>query len=301
MRVKVNGTDIYFDVCGSQLERGAARLIERPTLVALHGGPGFDHAYLKPGLDPLADTAQVVYFDLRGQGRSGRPSVESCTLEQMADDVAALCSLIGIERPVLFGHSAGGFVALNLALREPGLAAGLILCATAPTLAPLVDGSPPRTLAERAGPEAAAIAARLFAGDMSPATLEGFGRRVMPYYAGPSHMEVPSDLISLSTFNAEVAVYFFSVLAPRYDVRSRLSEIGLPTLVLTGAYDWVCSPAASRIMARAIPGAELAELAEVGHFPFAEEPDAFGDAVRPFLRRTAAVGASSHEKEATNV
>jgi proline iminopeptidase len=77
------------------------------------------------------------------------------------DDVAALCTALGIERPLVLGHSAGGFVALQLALRHPGLPGGLILCHTAPTLA-APDRDPPAGPAERGGPAAAAAAARLF-------------------------------------------------------------------------------------------------------------------------------------------
>lgn len=98
----------------------------------------------------------------------------------MADDVAELCELLGIDHPVLFGHSAGGFVALHLAIRHPGLPGGLILCDTGPTLVPLPDDDPPPSLADRAGPEAVAVAARLFAGDFSPGTFEAFGRQVGP-------------------------------------------------------------------------------------------------------------------------
>lgn len=70
------------------------------------------------GLDPLAAAAQLVFVDLRGQGRSSRPPLATCTLEQMADDVAELCHALGITSPVVFGHSAGGFIALHLALRH---------------------------------------------------------------------------------------------------------------------------------------------------------------------------------------
>jgi len=285
LRIHVTGTELYIDVDGPELRVDGDRLAGRPTIVVLHGGPGFDQGYLRPGLGALSADAQVVFVDLRGQGRSGRPLVETCTLEQMADDVAELCALLGIGEPVVFGHSAGGFVALHLALRHPGLASGLILCDTAPTLAPLPDDDPPPSLAARSSAEAVEVAARLFGGDFSPETLDAFTRLVLPCYAGPQHMQVPGHLMSLSGFAADVASYFFGVLAPRYDLRPHLKDISVPTLVIVGGFDWVCPPAASRILAAGIPGALLAEIPAAGHFSFSEEPRAFGDTVRDFLRR----------------
>ena len=285
MRVTLNQTDIYLEVVGPELDLVDGSLRERPTLLALHGGPGFDHGYLRPALDPLGADAQLVYVDLRGQGRSGRPPLASCTLEQMADDVAALCALLGVDRPVVLGHSAGGFVALHLAVRHPGLAGGLILCDTAPTLAPLPDPDPPPSLADRAGPDAVAVAARLFGGDFSAATMEAFGRLVAPFYAAPGHLDVPGRLLALSSFQPDVAHHFFGTLAPAYDLRARLGEVTVPTLAVVGRYDWVCPPAAGRAIADAIPGAELVELADAGHFGFSEEPALFLRTVRSFLAR----------------
>jgi proline iminopeptidase len=215
MRITVNHTELYFDVEGPELAIGGAELRPRPTMVVLHGGPGFDQGYLRPGLRVLAGSAQLVFVDLRGQGRSAGTPVESCTLEQMADDVAALCAALGIERPLVFGHSAGGFVALQLALRHPGLAAGLILCHTAATRAPVADPVPPPGPAERGGPEAGAVAARRFAGDFSAEVQETFGQLVLPLYAAPGHEDVPAKLMALSSFNADIATYFFGRLAPR--------------------------------------------------------------------------------------
>ena len=94
------------DVEGAELRVTGGALVSRPTLVALHGGPGFDSGYLRPGLGPLSSHAQVVYVDLRGQGRSLPAEPASCTLEQMADDVAALSRTLGITHPVVFGHSS---------------------------------------------------------------------------------------------------------------------------------------------------------------------------------------------------
>lgn len=79
-------------------------------------------------------------------------------------------------------------------------------------------------------------------GVFSAETVERFGRSVAPYYAGPSHVDVPGTLFALSSFSPEVSRYFFTVLAPRYDLRPatcdlrpRLPEIGVPALVVTGS------------------------------------------------------------------
>lgn len=291
MHISVNDTTLYFDVEGPELAVDGDGLRARPTLVALPGGPGFDHGYLRPGLAPLAADAQIVYVDLRGQGRSAPAPSESCTLEQMADDVAALCHRLGIGRPVVFGHSAGGFVALHLALRHPTLPAALILCHTAPTLAPLPDPRPPASLLDRAGPDAAEVAQRLFGGDFSPQTGEAFGRLVFPHYAAPGREHLPGRLMALSTMNTQVAAHFFSHLAPRYDIRASLVEIRCPTTVIVGGHDWVLPPAAGRAIADAVPAGELVELPDAGHFGFSETPAPFLAAARTQLAR---IGAQPH-------
>lgn len=285
MRIQVNDTELYVDVDGHQLRLNGNKLVERPTILALHGGPGFDQGYLRPGLGALSADAQVVFVDLRGQGRSARPPVETCTLEQMADDVAQLCALLGIDAPIVFGHSAGGFVALHLVLRHPGLVGGLILCDTAPTMAPIPDDNPPLGLAQRASAEAGQAAARLFGGDFSAESVDNFNRLVGPFYAGPQHMEIPGHLLSLSGFSGDIARHFFTELAPRFDLRPRLADIHVPTQVIVGQHDWVCPPAASRALAHGIPDARLHEIAGAGHFPFSEEPDAFIAAARELLGR----------------
>ncbi len=93
--------------------------------------------------------------------------------------------------------------------------------------------------------------------------------------------------MALSSMNPEVANHFFSTLAPRYDLRARLGEITVPTLVLVGRHDWVCPPAASQVIADAIPGARLVELSDAGHFGFSETPEPFLRAVRAHIARTA--------------
>jgi pimeloyl-ACP methyl ester carboxylesterase len=282
MYASINGTDFYFDVDGAQLRVHPDGLAKVANVVALHGGPGFDQGYLRPGLGPLRDIAQMIFVDLRGQGRSGTVPVETCTLEQMADDVIGLCGHFGIDRPILLGHSAGGFVALHAALRHPHALRALILCNTAATLDPEPDPGAP-SLAERAGPEAAQIAARLFAGDVSPETGDSFQRLVAPYCAVPGHQDVPGHLFPLSPPSLDVMRFFFERQAADYDLRGRLAEIAVPTLVVAGDYDWVCPPAATRTLAAGIPHAELVILEDTGHFSFSEQPQRFQRAVGAFL------------------
>lgn len=250
-----------------------------PTLLAIPGGPGFDHAHLRPGLDPLADTARIVYVDPRNTGRSPQPPLDEWTLEQTADDLAAL----ELGPVFAFGHSAGGFTALHFALRHPALVRGLILASTSPTFLAIDDPAPPPSLLERAGPEAAEVARRLFGGDASPETLMAFAVQVAPFYAGPPHMDVPPRIFPLSEFNHEVGGHFFGRIAPTYDVRPRLAEIEVPALVVVGGWDWVIAPARGRLIATSLPRAELLDLPDAGHFAFIEEPDVFLPAARKLL------------------
>jgi proline iminopeptidase len=168
-------------------------------------------------------------------------------------------------------------------LRHPESVGALILCNTAATLGAELDPADP-TLAERAGPEAVEVAGRVFAGDVSPQTGEAFGRLVAPYYAAPGHESIPGHLFPLSRQSPDVMSFFFSGPAADYDVQGRLREIAVPTLVVGGAYDWVCPPSASRTIAAKVPHAELVLLEHAGHFSFSEQPDLFHDAISDFVR-----------------
>jgi len=70
MAPPVDGARLFFDVEGAGLIPDGPQMRAKPTLLLLHGGPGFDHALYKPALSALADVAQVVYLDHRGNGRS---------------------------------------------------------------------------------------------------------------------------------------------------------------------------------------------------------------------------------------
>jgi len=143
MQVLVNGVRLFFDIEGAKLVPDGPAMREKPTLLLLHGGPGFDHSIYKPAYSALADAAQVIYLDHlsrssisiiyldhRGNGRSEDGPRESWNLAQWGDDVHAFCEALGIASPIVLGASFGGMVALAYATRHPAHPSKLVLIST---------------------------------------------------------------------------------------------------------------------------------------------------------------------------
>src|SRR5215216_2456626 len=98
-----------------------------PTLV-LHGGLGVDHTLYRASLDPLADELQLIYLDHLGNGRSARPDPATLTMAGWADDALHAGRAVAGNAPLnVIGHSYGGFVAQELAIRHPHAVGALVL------------------------------------------------------------------------------------------------------------------------------------------------------------------------------
>ncbi len=110
----VNGLNLYYEVHGAG-----------QPLVLLHGGFGTISMF-GPALPALAETRQVIAVELQGHGHTAdidRP----LSFEGMADDTAALIKHLGLERADVMGYSLGGGVALQTAIRHPGVVRKLVL------------------------------------------------------------------------------------------------------------------------------------------------------------------------------
>ena len=95
-----------------------------PPLVFVHGWC-CDHTFFAPQLAHFRATHDVVTLDLRGCGASGVPD-SGYDIPALAEDVAALCAALELERPVIVGHSLGGMIGLELAARHPSLPAAVV-------------------------------------------------------------------------------------------------------------------------------------------------------------------------------
>ena len=96
-----------------------------PPLVFVHGWC-CDHTYFAPQFEHFRRKHRVVAIDLRGHGQSDKPS-QSYTMGSFANDVAWMCDQLGVEKPVVIGHSMGGIVAFDLACRYPTLPSAIVM------------------------------------------------------------------------------------------------------------------------------------------------------------------------------
>ncbi len=265
-----NGHKLYYATLG----RGM-------PVIFMHGGLGFDHQYFRPFVDPLADAAQVVYYDHLGHGKSDRPAnFSEITLERLSSDCDALATALGFDRFVLVGHSYGGFIAFDFAFRFPNRLAGLVFTCTAPDL----------TSGQRkplGGTQAQADAlARIFEGQAANATDREFRANwtaVAPLYynnASPP-AGVLEDVDRRTIYSAAGANRGLEILGG-YDFVSRLRNLKVPTAVQYGAGDiWRFGD--NERIAKNIPGATLKYYANSGHWPFQEEQSAFIADMRRFV------------------
>ena len=257
---------------------------EGPTIVVLHGGPDFDHSYLLPELDRLAENFRLVYYDQRGRGQSAdgvRP--EDVTLMSEMGDLDAVRRYLDLEAIAVLGHSWGGVLAMEYATRHPGRVTHLVLMNTAPgshhdvevfrrhlrSIRPSGDIEAMDALAGSDAFQAGDIHAELdyyrihYRPGLATSRLDLLLPRLRAHFT-PERVLVARAI--------EQRLYEETWSSPTYDLLPRLRHITVPTLVLHGGRDFVPIASAEHI-AGAIPGARLVVLPGCGHFAYLEAPE----------------------------
>ena len=256
MHVSVNGVRLFFDVEGAKLVPDGPVMREKPVLLMLHGGPGADHSIYRPAYSALADIAQIVYLDHRGNGRSEDGPKERWNLAHWGDDVRAFCDALGIANPIVLGASFGGMVALAYATRHPDHPSKLILISTEAR-----GGSYPDRrveLFERfGGPEVGALARRRFLefrGHPDQASRDAWRRLAMPlYFRTPRD----PDMARRAVNRPEVLQWFTGPggESDTFNMFPDLHRIQCPTLVMGGEDDPMHPIESQADIAAALPAA----------------------------------------------
>jgi proline-specific peptidase len=280
--VDVPGGRVWVDVVGSG---GGV------PLLLLHGGPGGGHDYLEP-LAALADDRPVIFYDQLGCGNSDRPDNPALwTMERFVEELSAVRQALGLGRVHLYGHSWGGWLAIEYLLHHQQGVAGAVLASTSASIAEFVAGT--RHLRS------------LLSKDVQE-TLDDFEARedyTAPEYAAAvgnfydnflfrQHPYPDSLLRSLANLDGNQV--YATMNGPNefvvtgnlstWDRTSRLAEISTPVLLTRGGHDEFEVRCAETLEAN-LPNTERVEFANSAHFAMLEEEEAYVTALRSFLRR----------------
>ena len=283
MRISLGDVSLWFDVSGPSVIPQGDTTAHRPVVVAVHGGPGLDHMTVKSALGPLAGDFQVLYFDLRGHGRSDRSSAEFWNLETWADDLRRLCDALGLRRPVVLGSSFGGDVALTYAGLFPDHPGGVILTNT--NAGRSAQQRVIEAFGRVGGPEAADVARRTIADETGDSMAE-FNRVCYPLYsATPSWAEESRQFLARMIKNMDVNLHYSSQEASRFDPWSVTGAVRCPVLVLTGEDDPICPLPVVEELAGLLPAetTRLVTLPGARHTIFRDRPDLAFPEVRSFM------------------
>ncbi len=279
MRVKIGDVRLFFDVEGAKLRPDGATMREVPTVVLLHGGPGFDHSNFKPDFSRLTEIAQVVYVDHRGNGRSDRGDPAKWNLPQWGDDVRSFCEALEIERPIVMGISFGGMVAMSYATRHPDHPAKLVLSSTAAQIRQ--DRS--LNMFERLGGAEVREAALRFFENPGPETMPDFQNKCFPVY---TRTPMGPEFTKRAVTNFDLTVEFFKHESHTFNFLHDLGRIKCPTLIAAGELDPITPVADAKDIAAAMtPGLARLEVFEnAGHGAHRDQPDRFFKVLNEFIQ-----------------
>lgn len=249
--VEIGGRTLFYTRTGGKAQA-------EPALLLLHGAGG-SRLDWPPQLRRLAGVT-VYTLDLPGHGRSPGPGHDR--LPAMADDVAAFMERLALRRVVVAGYSMGAAIAQLIGLRAPEAVVGLILIGAGARLRVL-----PALFDWIREDFAAAVdfLSRHFWSDSAPEELVALSRQKLS--------QVDPDQL-----------YADFVACDAFDVRDRLDQIRLPTLVIGAAEDKLAPLKLSRFLAERLPDARLAVIENAGHMMALEQPERVARLVGDFVR-----------------
>jgi 3-oxoadipate enol-lactonase len=265
------GADLYYESEGSG-----------PT-VLLISGQGMTLVGWWRTVAVLSRSFRVLSYDHRDMGRSSR-TPWPYLVAQMADDAMAVLDAAGENHAHVYGISLGGMVAQEIALRYPQRVGALVLGATTP-------GGPGAIMAE---PQPLTFFVRV--GAMAPEEAEW---AAVPYNYGlqtrrEHGQRIAEDIACRLAHPTDMLAYLHQVAAAAsHNTAGRLGSITAPTLVVHGEEDRVIPSGNARLLAGAIPGAELKLWPGAGHLYTTDEPAADRSIEQFLVHHTAALAARS--------
>lgn len=269
----ITGRYVSFDVAGKRCRVYFEEAGEGIPLVCLHTAGADNRQYRHMLCDPdITSQYRVLAFDMPWHGKSYPPegwqdTEYRLTTELYVETILSFCRALDLEAPVLIGCSIGGRIVLQLANDHGAKFRALIGVESADYQQPWYDTS----WLHRGDVHGGEVCAALVSGLVAPQSPALHRHETLWQYmqGGPG------------VFRGDL--YFYRVDS---DLRGKLNNIDTkrcPLYLLTGEYDFSCSPADTLRTADAIPGANVTIMSEVGHFPMSENPQQFRKYLMPVL------------------
>ena len=257
-------------------------------LIVLHGGPGLDHHYFRPYLDPLAEQGfRVIFVDERGQGGSPRVDPSTLTIQVFAHDIDRLARALNLGEYAVFGHSFGAIIALSHAL-ERGSADQYVISAGAASSESMmadvehqIDSFEPASMREQIKRS----------WDQEPHLTTVAESRELMAAQMPFHFWEMGDAYSRymqtddTVYAPEVTAYFAANGYGGFEWVDHLRWITKPMLVIAGRYDRTCTVGQAEVIHREVDGSDLVVIEKAAHMMHVEQPKADLDAMRAWFIR----------------
>jgi pimeloyl-ACP methyl ester carboxylesterase len=256
----------------------------QPTLVLLHGFGASIFSWREVFV-PLARAGTVIATDRPASGLTSRPvsgqwqGPSPYSYESQADQTVELLDKLGVQRAVLVGNSAGGTVAVLMALRHPERVQALVLVDAA-----IYAGGTPAWV----GPLLHIPQVRRW-GPFFVRTISSNGINIL-HTAWHDPGRITPEIVAgykkaLQAQDWDRGLWELTLASHPLGLDKRLAQVLVPTLVITGDDDRIVPTAQSLRLARELPSAELVVIPNCGHLPQEEQPEAFLQAVNAFLAR----------------
>lgn len=261
MKQKIPNSHISYQLFGSG-----------PLLVLLHPFP-MDHRYWQAQVEHFSPHYQVLTPDLRGFGNSDGFEEKTASIEQMADDLAALLDRLKITEPiVLCGLSIGGYVALRFAQKYFSRLHALVICDS-------------RAQADTNETKAGRDRMIAFAAQHAPGEIV---QKVLSGLLGKTSLRTRPELIQRvqeigSSQSQQAILEALAALRDRPDATGWLSAITIPTLLIFGEEDALAPSHVIETLQVGLPNSTLVKLPKAGHFSSLEQPALFNEALDAFF------------------
>jgi proline iminopeptidase len=277
----LNGTELFIKIIG-----------KGEPLLLIHGGPGLNHQYFLPSILNLSKQYQLIFYDQRGCGQSSaNQDAKSMTISRFVEDIEAIRQYFGIQQLNLLGHSWGGFLAMQYAIKYPQNLKSLLLLNSSSASQEFRQANFKLQLSKESEEVKKEKELIKSSEDFKAKKISAYERFFQvnfkttlfnPSLSDSLHFGLPSNYLE-----ANKLLYLLFNDLQDYDLHPKLALVKCKVLIVRGDSDGIVKESDEKIRQSFTNAkAELIEMKNCGHFPFLEKPAEFYQIIQDFMKKS---------------